>query len=68
MSKPAALKERRAKRRAIQPGLFSKPTASRSRAIADAFRVGRLDEARRLAKEQAELDDWLLHQSSRRAA
>ena len=52
MSKSATPKKRRAKR-TVPPGLFGEPTASRSRAIAKAFRAGRIDEARRLAKEKS---------------
>ncbi|MDE2129426.1 MAG: hypothetical protein KGJ74_07150 [Betaproteobacteria bacterium] len=53
MSKSATPKKRRAKKRVIPPGLFGEATASRSRAIAKAFRAGRLDEARRLVKEKS---------------
>ncbi len=55
MSKPATPRKRRAKKRVIPipPGLFGDATASRTRAIAKAFRAGRLDEARRLAKEKS---------------
>ena len=55
MNKPATPKKRRTKKRALPlpPGLFGEATTSRSRAIAKAFRAGRIDKARRLAKERS---------------